>query len=584
LADPPSDNANDMLPDEPGTPVDALQRQLRSVLDVQLAAFAIQYAAALDDARRRARDEAERAFAQQIEAVREEWAARLEAEVHSLRADADRRVAEATTAVRDETERRAMEAIAQARADAERQTAARIADTERRAADQMAQLRADVERAAADTIAQARADAERQASESIASARAEAERRAAETMAAARAEIERAASETIAQARAEAERRTAEAIAQARADAERSTAESIARARGEIERNAVEMIEQTRAETEREAADAIAQIRAEAERHTTELLGRTREELERTLSAERIRAEHTIADERERAESALAVREVEAAAARQTARAVVGAIRALDHSTSLTHALETLTEHAAAVAGRAAVFVVSGDRLSSFRTAGFPSTSGAPYETSINAPGLLSQAVRGRGLQTSSVDVPPPPFAAIGSEHTSVAVPLSVGERVVAVLYADGATAAFELFGSKHGHTANRDWVDAIDAMARHASLVLGAVTAARTVQAVGGRTGDPLLAPPSRADEEERARRYARLLLSEIKLYNEPAIRLGRQQRDLLHRLRSEIDRARRLYEERVPPALGGRTTYFQQELVQTLADGDAALLGATF
>jgi len=289
-------------------------------------------------------------------------------------------------------------------------------------------------------------------------------------------------------------------------------------------------------------------------------------------------------DERERAESALAVREVEAAAARQTVRAVVAAIRALDHSTSLTHALETLTEHAAAVAGRAAVFVVSGDRLSSFRTAGFPSTSGTPYETSISGAGLLSQAVRARDMQTSSIDVPPPAFAAIGSEHTGVAVPLSVGERVVAVLYADGATAAFELYGSKHGHAANRDWVDAIDAMARHASLVLGAVTAARTVQAVGGRVGDALAPAHQRADEEERARRYARLLLSEIKLYNEPAIRLGRQQRDLLRRLRSEIDRARRLYEERVPPALGGRATYFQQELVQTLADGDAALLGATF
>jgi hypothetical protein len=436
----------------------------------------------------------------------------------------------------------------------------------------------------AEALAAAQAEAAQKIADDIAAAREAFDRQAEEKIHGARLEVERQSADAIAQARADADRQIADAIAQARADAEQRAAESIAQARGEIERHAVEMIEQTRAEAERDAADAIAQMRLEAERQTGELLQRTREELERTLSAERIRAEHAIADERERAESALAVREVEAAAARQTVRAVVAAIRALDHSTSLTHALETLTEHAAAVAGRAAVFVVSGDRLSSFRTAGFPSTSGTPYETSINGAGLLSQAVRARDMQTSSIDVPPPAFAGIGSEHASVAVPLSVGERVVAVLYADGATAAFELYGSKHGHAANRDWVDAIDAMARHASLVLGAVTAARTVQAVGGRAGDALAPAPSRADEEERARRYARLLLSEIKLYNEPAIRLGRQQRDLLHRLRSEIDRARRLYEERVPPALGGRATYFQQELVQTLADGDAALLGATF
>ncbi len=603
-----------MPPDESGTPVDALQRQLRSVLDVQLAAFSIQYAAALDDARRRARDEADRAFAQKIDAVREEWAARLEAEIHALRAEADRRVAEATTSVRIDAERRATEAVAQARADAERQAAARIAETERRATDHLAEMRTEVERAARDTIDRARAEAEQHAADTIAQARAELERatedaiaqartaagrKTAEDIAQARADIERSAADAIAQARAdadrqsadaiaqaraEAERRTADAIAAARDDAERHTAEAIAQARGEIERHAVEMIEQTRAEAERDAADFIAQIRLEAERHTAELLARTREELERTLAAERIRAEHAIADERERAESALAVHEVEAATARQTVRAVVAAIRALDHSTSLTHALETLTEHAAAVAGRAAVFVLSGDRLSSFCTAGFPSTNGTPYETSLPGAGLLSQAVRSRDLQTSSLDIPPPPFAAIGAEHTAVAVPLSVGERVVAVLYADGATAAFELYGSKHGHATNRDWVEAIDAMARHASLVLGAVTAARTVQAVGGRIGDALVPPAPRVEEEERARRYARLLLSEIKLYNEPAIRLGRQQRDLLHRLRSEIDRARRLYEERVPPAIGGRATYFQQELVQTLADGDAALLGATF
>ena len=68
---------------------------------------------------------------------------------------------------------------------------------------------------------------------------------------------------------------------------------------------------------------------------------------------------------------------------------------------------------------------------------------------------------------------------------------------------------------------------------------------------------------------------------MSEIKLYNEAAVRTGRERRDLLSRLRPEIDRARRLYEERVPPVVGARGQYFQQELVQTLADGDPALLG---
>ena len=68
---------------------------------------------------------------------------------------------------------------------------------------------------------------------------------------------------------------------------------------------------------------------------------------------------------------------------------------------------------------------------------------------------------------------------------------------------------------------------------------------------------------------------------MSEIKLYNESAVRVGRQKRDLLERLRAEIDRARHLYDDRVPPAVRARRDYFDEELVQTLADGNPSLLG---
>jgi hypothetical protein len=81
--------------------------------------------------------------------------------------------------------------------------------------------------------------------------------------------------------------------------------------------------------------------------------------------------------------------------------------------------------------------------------------------------------------------------------------------------------------------------------------------------------------------DDEDAARRYARLLVSEIKLYHEAAVTQGRRDRNVLERLRQEIDRARRLYDERVPPAILARTDYFNLELVRTLANGDATLLG---
>jgi hypothetical protein len=81
--------------------------------------------------------------------------------------------------------------------------------------------------------------------------------------------------------------------------------------------------------------------------------------------------------------------------------------------------------------------------------------------------------------------------------------------------------------------------------------------------------------------EDEDAARRYARLLISEIKMYHESDVNQGKRERDMLQRLKPEIDRARRLFEEHVPPDVRARTNCFEQELVRTLADGNANLLG---
>jgi hypothetical protein len=88
---------------------------------------------------------------------------------------------------------------------------------------------------------------------------------------------------------------------------------------------------------------------------------------------------------------------------------------------------------------------------------------------------------------------------------------------------------------------------------------------------------------------EEERrlhndARRFARLLVSEIKLYNEPKVREGRSRSDIYDRLREDIDRSRQMYDKRVAPPVAARHDYFHQELVNTLAEGDPAKLGASY
>lgn len=76
-------------------------------------------------------------------------------------------------------------------------------------------------------------------------------------------------------------------------------------------------------------------------------------------------------------------------------------------------------------------------------------------------------------------------------------------------------------------------------------------------------------------------ARRFARLLVSEIKLYNAAKVNEGRRLSDLYDRLKDEVDRSRKVYDKRVSPAVATKFDYFYDELVQTLAEGDPTKLG---
>ena len=84
-------------------------------------------------------------------------------------------------------------------------------------------------------------------------------------------------------------------------------------------------------------------------------------------------------------------------------------------------------------------------------------------------------------------------------------------------------------------------------------------------------------------ADKRHKdARRLARLLVSEIKLYNENAVTQGRQNKDLYTRLKKDIDRSMEVFQQRVPEEVRNQFDYLHDELVRQLADGDAERLGA--
>jgi hypothetical protein len=81
-----------------------------------------------------------------------------------------------------------------------------------------------------------------------------------------------------------------------------------------------------------------------------------------------------------------------------------------------------------------------------------------------------------------------------------------------------------------------------------------------------------------------EDAKRFAKLLVSEIELYNKMKVADGRKNKDLYLRLKSDIDRSRQTFEKRFAKTLGKEFNYFHDELVRTLAASDSALLGPEY
>ena len=226
-------------------------------------------------------------------------------------------------------------------------------------------------------------------------------------------------------------------------------------------------------------------------------------------------------------------------------------VRAIAGARSLTDILDTLVRCAAQESGHAGLWIVRGGVLRRWRSTGDDATE---THLPLDDPGAIAEAVR---------------TGTVVSADGTLAAPMSMAGQVVAVLYTNSSASG------------------AIEILARYAARSLEGLTAFKAARALSERPGEPptdaQAASAAILEEEVSARRYARLLVSEIKLYHEAAVADGRRDRNLATRLGGEIARARALYEERVPPQVRQRGDYFHDELVRLLADGDATLLQLT-
>jgi hypothetical protein len=176
----------------------------------------------------------------------------------------------------------------------------------------------------------------------------------------------------------------------------------------------------------------------------------------------------------------------------------------------------------------------------------------------------------------------PPASAATTHEPASIAA-APQEERGIEPAFATGAIrppAAPESF------TGNERATPTATVAAEPAST--GALPVAAPLGGSSRRSGADAELPVEVSEEERRyhndARRFARLLVSEIKLYNEQKVRDGREQGNLYERLREEIDRSRQMYDKRVAPNVASRYDYFHHELVNTLAEGNSDKLGGGY
>lgn len=252
--------------------------------------------------------------------------------------------------------------------------------------------------------------------------------------------------------------------------------------------------------------------------------------------------------------------------------------------------LRHLLEGEARFAARVALFVVKGGSISGWQGIGFEDNEAIKTLSVNSGSGLAGKAIKGRSPAGGSAQEFDAGF--VGSvkapaDDQCLVLPLVVKDKVAAVIYADAGIAP--------GGTLD---ASGLQALTRFAAVWLelaalrkagGSATedTAQPQQAAMAATAASAASAPAASDEDElhkKARRFAKLLVEEIKLYNQPRVEEGRQHKDLYDRLKVDIEKSRSTYDKRYAESPVASANYFTQELIRILADNDVSLMGAGF
>lgn len=267
-------------------------------------------------------------------------------------------------------------------------------------------------------------------------------------------------------------------------EAEQATQTRVADAEKRIRATVDEQIERARAEDRDVAAREIRhQLEAEVGQKVIDAVAAVETRMRIALADGESRAaddlKAAVADAR------VKEREIEMAGVSR----LLESVRGLDGATSLSEVLDALGLAAAREAARAAVVVLRGEKIQGWKMSGFGPRDAQPK--SIDLPladsgviGLAigaARAVTTRDSQTAAIG---PGFETLPADRMGMAVPVIVGGRVVAVVYADAVAV------DGHQRHVPSSWPELIEVLARHAGRCLEALTQKTTAPKIHGASG----------------------------------------------------------------------------------------------
>jgi len=255
----------------------------------------------------------------------------------------------------------------------------------------------------------------------------------------------------------------------------------------------------------------------------------------------------------------------------------------LRSSESETDVYAHLIELAGAFCDRAVLTLVEGETLRCAEARDFPGGAGAGIsgaEAPLNSAAALMSAAAAKETTVAEISAGELSerlaafFADCEGGKVSV-VPVVVRDKAVALLCAARKGADPELGGLELLAMASGM---ALESRAREA--------AADLVQIAGPGRAAPDWGDLSKADAETHAaaRRFARVQVAEMRLFKAQAVREGRLRQDLYSTLRGEIDTAREGFRTAFLSGCPTMADYLHLELVRTLANDDARLLGPEY